>query len=84
MVAIKRAWNGVLGVQVTSGTNVSSHMDKALKNESLAVWLQSGNRFQLHGWRQLASLGKRKHWSCRTICFGHDGEKFTHYEIELP
>lgn len=67
MVAIKAGEPGVLAVQTTSGSNVSSHLLKALANSALKVWLAAGNRFVIHGWRKVGAMGKRKLWDCRVV-----------------
>lgn len=72
MVAIKETETGVLGVQVTSGSNVSSHIIKANGIDAVRVWCTAGNRFQIHGWRKIGAKGKRKVWDCRIIDFPGD------------
>jgi hypothetical protein len=65
IVAVQASQNGVLGVQSTSGANASSRMKKALESKALRVWLEAGNRFEVHGWAKRGDRGKRKLWSCR-------------------
>lgn len=48
---------GILGVQVTSGSNVPARMAKAKEEPRLLKWLASGGRFEVWGFRKLA---KRK------------------------
>lgn len=48
---------GILGVQVTSGANVSARLAKAKAEPRLVKWLSSGGRFEVWGFRKLA---KRK------------------------
>lgn len=67
MVCIKANEPGILGVQTTSGDHVADHMDKALANKALPVWLAAGNRFVIHGWRKVGDRGKRKLWECRIV-----------------
>lgn len=52
----------VIGIQSTSGSNFSSRMTKILAEPRAKLWIESGGRLFVHGWRQLA--GKRK-WECR-------------------
>jgi hypothetical protein len=40
-------------VQVTSAANMASRVAKARARPELAVWLQTGGRFEVHGWRQV-------------------------------
>lgn len=49
--------DGILGVQVTSGANVSARIAKAKAEPRLVNWLSSGGRFEVWGFRKLA---KRK------------------------
>lgn len=60
------AMNGasIIGIQSTSGANVSKRMDKIKENPKSAEWLRSGGRLFVHGWRKLKSSGK---WECREI-----------------
>lgn len=58
---------GILGIQVTSGTNMSARQKK-IHNEPMALaWLKAGARIELHGWAKRGSRGKRKQWSCRVL-----------------
>lgn len=44
-------------------------------NECLKPWLESGNRFELWGWRLRGPRGKRKLWTLRRVeFFIFDGE----------
>lgn len=67
MVAIKEGHPGVLGVQTTSGDHVMDHFKKALANKALPVWLKTGNRFEIHGWRKILGEGSRPTWQCRNV-----------------
>jgi hypothetical protein len=60
------AMNGanIIGIQATSGANVSSRVDKIKENPKSAEWLRSGGRLIVHGWRKLKSSGR---WECREI-----------------
>lgn len=66
LVAVDAACKGVLGVQVTSGSNVSARVKKLLELPITPIWLQAGNRIEVHGWR-LAGKG-RKTWQARKVC----------------
>lgn len=69
IVAIKKGVKGVLGVQTTSATHLSDHMKKYENMEVIRLWLETGNKFELHGWRKTGKKGKRKTWTVirRTI-----------------
>lgn len=69
LVAVKSDEKGVLGVNPTTGSNIASHITKWLEGPILRVWLESGNRAELHGWRKVGERGKRKTWSCRIVHF---------------
>jgi len=58
---------GLLGVQTTSGSNVSARIKKAQDSPNLALWLKAGNRFHVHGWRKAGARGKRKIWELRLV-----------------
>jgi hypothetical protein len=67
------AMNGtsIIGIQSTSGNNVSTRLDKIKANEKSVEWLRSGGRLFVHGWRKLASSRK---WECREIEIGLDAD----------
>ena len=48
LVAIKPG--EIIGVQTTSLANVPARIAKAKASAELAVWLQAGARFLVHGW----------------------------------
>ena len=54
-----------LGVQTTSGTNVSARLAKIKAEPRLAQWLRAGNRLMVHGWRKVGARGAVKKWECR-------------------
>ena len=57
--------NHTIGIQTTSGSNVSARIKKAIESEQLRLWLSSPDRrFLIHGWRKLKSS---RRWECREI-----------------
>ena len=44
---------GIFGIQVTSGSNLSTRIHKANGNPALISWLLSGGNLLAHGWRKL-------------------------------
>lgn len=52
-VSVRMNDHGVMGIQVTSGSNFSARLKKAKGNGALLAWLTSGGRLVLHGWRKL-------------------------------
>lgn len=60
IVAVKAGQTGVLAIQATTASNVSSRVKKATGLPELKTWLQAGNAFQVWGWEQ-----KGKRWEPR-------------------
>ena len=58
---------GVVGVQTTSGSNVSARIHKLQANPLLKEWTDCGNACYVHGWRKVGKQGKRKLWELREI-----------------
>jgi len=56
---INKDHTGVLGVQATTKSNISSRWNKVLHLGSTIIWLQAGNQIEIHGWWQSAP---RKTW----------------------
>lgn len=54
----------IVGIQTTSGDNVSARVVKILASEPARAWLESGGRLIVHGWRKLARVGG---WDCREV-----------------
>lgn len=59
----------LLGVQATSGTNVSARVQKSLASPYLQEWLRTGSMFEVWGWSKRGIRGERKLWSLRRVCF---------------
>ncbi len=55
---------GFIAIQSTSGDNMSKRIAKIKEEPRALLWLQSGGRIMVHGWRKLA--GERS-WSCREV-----------------
>lgn len=56
---------GCLGIQVTSGSNHSTRVKKALEEPRILQWIQGGNRFEVWSYAKRGSAGKRKLWTLR-------------------
>lgn len=56
--------SSIIGIQATSGSNVSARLEKIRGNPKSSEWLASGGRLFIHGWRKLA---KTRRWECREI-----------------
>lgn len=52
IVCIKEDEKGVLGIQSTSGDNISARIKKSIAVPALKVWLMAGNRFVVQGFRK--------------------------------
>ncbi len=65
IIAISAESAKILGIQATSGSNVSARMKKALAEPRLATWLMSGGEFEVWGWAKQGPRGKRKTWTLR-------------------
>lgn len=62
IVAIKVGETGVLGIQTTSQTNSGKRLLKIMNNPITKIWLDSGNRLEIHGWAKMGKRGERKVW----------------------
>lgn len=77
VVAMKSGEKGILGVQTTSGANLSARIKKALALPQFELWLLTGNRVEFHGWRKLKNLPGNRKWDCdRRIITLKDLEKY--------
>ena len=65
VVAINLDAQGVLGIQTTSGSNLSARVAKIMASEQAEAWLESGNRIVVHGWKKYAKKVDGKNWRCR-------------------
>lgn len=59
--------SAVLGVQATSGSNISARLDKIASLPSSALWRASGGLLEVWGWRKVGPRGRRKTWEVRRI-----------------
>lgn len=72
----------VLIVQTTSGSNVSSRIEKIKHLPVADHWLQSATRqIHVHGWAKKGPRGKAKRWTCRIVRMGYD-DNFGVYAID--
>ena len=63
VLAIKAGANGVLAIQTTTSGNAPSRMRKAKNSPNLAIWLASGNFFEVWGWAKRGARNHRKIWT---------------------
>ena len=56
----------ILGIQVTSGSNHSARVTKALKEPRMRAWCEAGGQFEVWSWAKRGPRGKRKAWMLRT------------------
>jgi len=68
LVAISPS-GGIAAVQVTSGSCVSARLKKIKAEPKALVWLQSGGRILVHGWRKVKKVrgGKAEVWRPRIV-----------------
>lgn len=59
----------ILGVQATSGSNHSSHVDKALASPHLKAWLEAEGEFEIWSFQKRGKRGQRKLWKRRITKF---------------
>ena len=57
LIVVDDKW-GCIGVQTTSGSNVSARVRKMQASEDCRRWLAAGLRAEVWGWRQVASYKK--------------------------
>lgn len=57
----------IIGIQATSGSNVSSRCDKVAGIEAARDWLLSRGQIAVVGWRKVGARGKRKLWEPRVL-----------------
>jgi hypothetical protein len=59
---------GIHACQVTNRGEIRAHIRKILAEPRALIFIQSGGRILLHGWRHRAEPGKkRKKWDCKGI-----------------
>jgi hypothetical protein len=59
--------NELVGLQTTTGDNVSKRIDKIKSLPAAKQWLAPTRRIVVHGWRKVGAQGKRKLWECREV-----------------
>ena len=57
----------IVGIQVTSGSNLAARQKKIEAEPLVLKWLRAGGLIELHGWRKIGPRGKRKRWKCRVL-----------------
>jgi hypothetical protein len=62
IVGIHSKETGVLGIQTTTGSNLSARIKKAEGLEGYWAWLASGNDVEFHGWRKIKAGRKVATW----------------------
>jgi len=56
-----------IGVQSTSGSNVSARIDKMANSPAIEHLRKAGWVLLVHGWRKVGAAGKRKLWDLREV-----------------
>lgn len=62
-----KAKMGILGVQATSASNVSSRVNKIAPLQAAKEWILAGGRLEVWGWRKGGKRGKPKRWEKRVV-----------------
>ncbi len=57
---------GLLGVQVTTTSNMWSREQKIRSLPEATAWLNKGLRIRIEGWSKKGARGKVKHWELTT------------------
>lgn len=65
VVGIRSDLPGILGVQVTTNSNLAARITKTKQIPEAKIWLQAGNRIEFHGWSKKGAKGTRKLWKVR-------------------
>lgn len=52
-----------IGVQATSGSNVSARVEKICGSDHVAAWINGRNRLLVVGWSKKGPRGKVKRWT---------------------
>lgn len=67
VVALHPDHRGVLAVQCTTGANTGARTHKLGQLSPVELWIATGNRVWVVGWRQVGPRGKRKRWEPKVI-----------------
>jgi len=70
LIALDRE-RGIIGIQATSGSGMSSHRRKILESNLALEWIRCGGVLELWGWRKVKKKrgGKLKVWRPRIEVF---------------
>ncbi len=76
--------NRLIGVQTTSGGNVSHRATKIVDEcgDAARDFLRCGGFIEIHGWRKVGPKGKRKVWECRVLQASVGAEVIEFNEVE--
>ena len=61
VVAVRPDFTGVLGLQITSWSNVSARLNKIKTSPEALAWLNRGNQIEIWGWKQKSN----KRWEAK-------------------
>ena len=67
IVAVHVEHPGVLMVQCTSASNMSSRVKKILAAPVTPTWIAAGNQIEVWGWSKKGARGKRKLWTLTVV-----------------
>lgn len=55
----------VLMIQTTTGAHAAERVQKALESSNLALWMSTGNLFEVWSWDKQGGRGERKLWTLK-------------------
>lgn len=78
--------DGILGIQTTSGSNVSARIAKMSAEPNMLAWVQNGGMLEVWGWSKRGARGKVKRWTVRIVKASvlPDGDKLLWNETGEP
>lgn len=71
----------IIGIQATSGPNLSSRVQKILASEAALDWVRAGGKLEAWGWAKRGAHGARKTWTARRVRFAVCGDGLVDTEV---
>lgn len=74
----------IIGIQCTSGANVSARVEKIKVSEEARTWQSCGGKVVVIGWRKVKAGAKKATWQPRMIgMIPRDDGQWDQWEIDL-
>jgi hypothetical protein len=83
IIAIGGPFSEIVGIQATTGANMSARIQKLVALDTSALWEQCKGRIIVIGWRKTGDRGKRKTWKPRIVEVYNSGEPNGWLPVEL-